>query len=225
MPNAIEPGNNVIFDELARKGPIQFGPMISYSWRRDPKHLLFHLARYKFAAKLCAGRERLLEVGCGDGIGIPLLLQSVVHVIASDREPQMLQHLHVDDVFGGRYTPLLNDMLEAPVAPPADCAVSLDVLEHIPTAQEQQFVGNIARSLTPAGLCVIGTPNITSEAYAGALSRSTHVNLKSADALRALLADSFTTTLIFSMNDEIVHTGFFPMAHYLFGVGIGVKTV
>ena len=31
--------------------------------------------------------------------------------------------------------------------------------------------------------------------------------------------DSF----IFSMNDEIVHTGFYPMAHYLFGIGIGVR--
>ena len=28
---------------------------------------------------------------------------------------------------------------------------------------------------------------------------------------------------MFSMNDEVVHTGFSDMAHYLFGIDIGVR--
>lgn len=28
---------------------------------------------------------------------------------------------------------------------------------------------------------------------------------------------------LFSMNDEVVHTGYYPMAHYLIAVGIGPK--
>jgi hypothetical protein len=28
---------------------------------------------------------------------------------------------------------------------------------------------------------------------------------------------------MFSMNDEVVHTGFQPMAHYLFAIGAGTR--
>jgi hypothetical protein len=33
----------------------------------------------------------------------------------------------------------------------------------------------------------------------------------------------FRTVFIFSMNDEVVHTGFSPMAHYLLAVAVGVR--
>jgi len=33
----------------------------------------------------------------------------------------------------------------------------------------------------------------------------------------------FRNIFIFSMNDEVVHTGFHPMAHYLFAIGVGKK--
>jgi hypothetical protein len=33
----------------------------------------------------------------------------------------------------------------------------------------------------------------------------------------------FQNVFVFSMNDEVVHTGFSPMAHYLFAMGVGVR--
>ena len=39
--------------------------------------------------------------------------------------------------------------------------------------------------------------------------------------LRRLLENLFHNVFIFSMNDEMVHTGFAPMAHYLIGMGCG----
>ena len=33
----------------------------------------------------------------------------------------------------------------------------------------------------------------------------------------------FENVFMFSMNDEVVHTGFPPMANYIFGVGVGNK--
>ena len=47
--------------------PVFFGRMTSHAWRDDPKRLGFTLARYKFVAKMLAGYEQVLEVGCGDG--------------------------------------------------------------------------------------------------------------------------------------------------------------
>ena len=58
--------------------------------------------------------------------------------------------------------------------------------------------------------------------HASASSREGHVNLKSAETLRELLARRIHNVFSFSMNDEVVHTGYAPMAHYLFAVGVGV---
>ncbi|MCA6302689.1 MAG: hypothetical protein IM629_12150, partial [Phenylobacterium sp.] len=33
----------------------------------------------------------------------------------------------------------------------------------------------------------------------------------------------FSNVFLFSMNDEVVHTGFAPMAHYLFAIGAGKR--
>jgi len=55
------------------------------------------------------------------------------------------------------------------------------------------------------------------------VSLAGHINLKSAATLRESLARRFTNVFIFSMNDEVVHTGFTPMAHYLFALCTGVR--
>lgn len=43
------------------------------------------------------------------------------------------------------------------------------------------------------------------------------------DRLKKLMSDYFYTVFMFGMNDEVVHTGYLPMAHYLFAVGVGTK--
>jgi hypothetical protein len=45
-----------------------------------------------------------------------------------------------------------------------------------------------------------------------------HVNCKSGDELRRLLEPFSRQVMVFSMNDEVVHTGYFPMSHYLIAV-------
>lgn len=41
--------------------------------------------------------------------------------------------------------------------------------------------------------------------------------------MRKFLGGAFRDVFLFSMNDEVVHTGFTPMAHYLFAIGSGRK--
>ncbi len=43
----------------------------------DPRRLLFVLARYKFVAKMLSGKQRVLEVGCGDAFGTRSVLQEI----------------------------------------------------------------------------------------------------------------------------------------------------
>ena len=102
--------------------------------------------------------------------------------------------------------------------------ISLDVIEHIPQSDEDSFMTTVCANLGDAGLCLIGTPNITAAQYASPRSAVGHVNLFDAERLASLIGRYFEQVLTFGMNDEVVHTGFYPMCHYLFALGI-VKRV
>jgi 2-polyprenyl-3-methyl-5-hydroxy-6-metoxy-1,4-benzoquinol methylase len=97
------------------------------------------------------------------------------------------------------------------------------VIEHIAKEQELRFVGNIVKSLTPHGVLILGSPSLESQAYASPLSKAGHVNCKDARGLRGLMQQFFHNVFVFSMNDEVVHTGYSPMAHYLLALGCGMK--
>jgi hypothetical protein len=70
---------------------------------------------------------------------------------------------------------------------------------------------------------IIGTPNVTASAYACRGSQLDHVNLKSYDSLRELIGRFYRHVFMFGMNDEVLHTGFGPMCHYLLALGVGSR--
>ena len=86
MDHAKEPQNQIQFDAYKTKGGIKLGPYTSHIWRSDPKHLSFLLARYKFCAKMLQGKKNILEIGCGDSIGTPIVLQIANSLHAIDFE-------------------------------------------------------------------------------------------------------------------------------------------
>ena len=109
----------------------------------------------------------------------------------------------------------VHDMCDGPLEAEFDGAYSLDVLEHIPRDLEHRFVGNICRSLCPEGILIVGSPSLESQQHASPPSKEGHVNCKTAPEFKSLMERYFSSVFIFSMNDEVVHTGFSPMAHYL----------
>ena len=117
----------------------------------------------------------------------------------------------------------VHDILSGPMEGEFDAAYSLDVIEHIPPADEHRFVNNIVRSLNEHGMLIVGSPSLQSQTYASPPSKEGHVNCKDHKDLKSLLLEYFHHALIFSMNDEVVHTGFYPMAHYLFAVCSGPR--
>ncbi|MGI8965461.1 MAG: SAM-dependent methyltransferase, partial [Limisphaerales bacterium] len=67
-------------------------------------------------------------------------------------------------------------------------------------------------------VCLLGTPSLESQVYASPASKEGHVNCKDAAGFKFLMSKFFHNVFIFSMNDEVVHTGFHPMAHYLWAL-------
>jgi cyclopropane fatty-acyl-phospholipid synthase-like methyltransferase len=205
--------------DLRDQGKVaRLGLMSNQAWHDDPRHLLFLLARYKFVAKMLSGKKNVLEVGCADAFATRVVLQEVESITAIDFDPVFVADVQERMDPSWEFECRVHDMLDGPVAGPFDAAYSLDVLEHIPRAEEDRFVGNIAASLREHGVLIVGSPSIQSQAYASKPSREGHVNCKDHKGLRALMQAHFHNVFIYSMNDEIVHTGFYPMAHYLFAL-------
>ncbi len=218
-----EPQYQRSLDLLREQGLTPLGLMTNQAWQDDPKHLLFTLSRYKFVAKMLAGRQHVLEVGCADAWATRIVVQSVQKLTATDFDP-----VFVDDVRKRmdpkwKFDVAQHDLLAGPFPGTYDAAYALDVIEHIEPKHEHIFVGNIAKSLTAHGTLILGCPSLQSQAYASPPSKAGHVNCKTGETMRALLGQFFHNVFVFSMNDEVVHTGYYPMAHYIFGVGCGRK--
>ena len=218
-----EPQYQECVDAATSRGFERLGLRSSQSWHDDPKHLVFRLARYKFVAKMLADSEHVLEIGCGDAFGTRIVQQVVKKLSATDFDEVFVEDVKARMVDRWRFPVFTHDLLAGPVPGTYDAVFALDVLEHIPAKDETTFLKNAFAALAEHGVGIIGMPSLESQAYASAASRAGHVNCKRAPDLKKLMLRYFHNVFIFSMNDEVVHTGFYPMASYLFAVCAGKR--
>jgi 2-polyprenyl-3-methyl-5-hydroxy-6-metoxy-1,4-benzoquinol methylase len=213
-PREGEPQYQEVVAEIRRRGLARLGFMTSWAWLDDPKRLAFTLSRYKFVAKMLAGCDRALEVGCGDGFGSRVVAQEGIHVTAIDFDPELLESARAtaDERYPVEFR--LHDVMTKPVPGRFAGAYSMDVLEHIKPEEEDIFLSNALAPLDRDGVCIIGTPSLESQAYASKFSKMGHVNCKTQSALKETMLRHFRNVFMFSMNDEVVHTGYGKMSHY-----------
>jgi hypothetical protein len=194
---------------------IALGLATSNAYLSDPKMLAFMASRYKFVAKMLAGRERVFEVGAGDAFGAPLVAQGVSELLCTDIDKRTVADNAKRLAALRNVSFAYHDFRKAPLARKFDAAYCVDVIEHIYPHEEEAFYANVLGSLTEDAVAVIGTPNKTSEQYASAYSKLGHVNTKTQVELVADARRRFRHVFPFGMNDEVLHTGYAPMCHYL----------
>jgi len=102
-----------------------------------------------------------------------------------------------------------------------DGIYALDVLEHIDKENEHTFIKNLVNNLSKNGISVVGIPSLEFQQFS--YPDNGHVNCKSGEELRQFMLNYFERVLMFSMTDEVVHTGFMKMSPYLFAVGMYLK--
>jgi len=202
---------------------IRLGPWTSYSLMHDPKHMAFVLSRYKFCGKMLAGKERVLEVGCGDGFGAPIVAAEVGKLHCVDWEPRNIEGNRRRLPFLANTTFEVLDVSTKKPLGNYDGIFNIDVIEHLEPEYEKSFMENMTAVLDPQGVLIVGTPNESASQYATHRSDHQHINLKSGKTLKELMLRYFQNCFVFSMNDEVIHTGYYPMAHYLFAVGVGKR--
>lgn len=209
---------------------LPLGPNATDRYLFDPKRLAFFLSRYKFSAKMLKRCQSVIDVGCGEGMGTLTYLfdtqAAKVHGVDFDKtlldyavnvlRPALAQALpekaaklsfeNLDaldlDSSGGKFEGL-------------SC---LDVIEHVEEKLEDAFLARLAGWIDDGGVAVIGTPNVLAQMYASKHSEIGHINNYSPERFQESLERHFRRVFMFSMNDEIVHTGFDKLAHYLMAV-------
>ena len=211
-------------DVKNRHGVTSLGIMINQVWHDDPRRVAFVLARYKFVAKMLSGRASVAEVGCGDAFGTRIVQQEVDQVDVYDFDPEFIQDIRQRQSERWQMTARIHDIVVDVLPSRYDGIYSLDVIEHINREDEHRYLSNLRGSLNDGGVLIIGTPSLESQQYASSQSKIGHVNCKSGAELKTLVQRYFDNVFLFSMNDEVVHTGFYPMAHYLIAVCCGPKT-
>jgi 2-polyprenyl-3-methyl-5-hydroxy-6-metoxy-1,4-benzoquinol methylase len=209
-----EPQYEEMVGLVRQRGLERLGLMTSWAYYDDPKRLAFMMARYKFVSKMLDGAENVLEAGCGDGFGSRLVAQSVRSLTAVDFDPEFIESAKVSVSDRHPITFLVHDFLAGPIEGSFDGIYSLDVLEHIEADNEEQFLANVVTPLRPDGVCIVGMPSLESQAYASKYSREGHVNCKDQPGLKKTMGKFFRNIFIFSMNDEVIHTGYGKMSHY-----------
>lgn len=215
----LEPQYSRCIEVQEKYGLTPFGIMSNQTWHDDPKRLGFLLARYKFVAKMLQGRKHVLEVGCADAFGTRVVQQHVEMVTVSDFDPVFVKDVQERINPEWRMNVIQHDILSGPLQSPEgtepfDAVFALDLLEHIPQSDEEIFIKNLCDSMTAEGVVIVGSPTIHSQPYASPPSRAGHVNCKDYEGTKSLLEKYFHNVFVFSMNDEIVHTGFSQMANY-----------
>ncbi|MDD5593262.1 MAG: class I SAM-dependent methyltransferase [Candidatus Margulisbacteria bacterium] len=204
--------------EFMGEHKVRFGRHHSFQLYNSPRRILHMMSYYKFASKIIGRGKHVLDVGCGEGLGTWLLAVECGRAegLDLDREAVEIGRQNWPDP---RIKIQVQDFLQLKQKGSYDAVVNFDVIEHILPENVGLFWKKISDNLKGEGIAVVGTPNSAAEQYASPVTRSGHVNLYSGEKLEAEMKKHFKHVLMFGGNDEVVHTGFLPMAHYLIAVG------
>jgi len=198
-------------------GRLELGHNTSAILASDPKLLLFTLSKYKFAGKLLAGKD-VLEIGCMDGTGSLLLSSMVRHLTAVD-----FYKPHIEDCIGIQSQGFMNnvsfhamDILDEvqDFKLRFNGVVCFDVLEHLDPAQEMIFCERVHQYCSEDATFICGIPSLESQRYTSEVNRRSHINCMEFERFISIFRDKFKHVMPFSMNDEVLHTGFWPMSQY-----------
>ncbi len=212
----------VTHDVIKSPKRITLGPYASYWYQKTPRRFLNSMAYYKFATKMIGKEKRVLDIGCNEGLGTYVVAKECGFAKGIDFDKAAIataKNNFPEDIieFDSK------DILETPATTQWDAVINFDVIEHILPENTDPFLYSITSHIKDEGLAIIGTPSLISQTFASEISKQGHINIFSPERLEETMKTYFTHVFMFAANDELIHTGFFPLAHYLIAVGCQKK--
>lgn len=204
-------------ESLAQK-KVHIGINTNFKIFKDPLQFFISLARYKFVSKIFSGKKNILEIGCGDAFNSKIVAQTVINLEVCDIDDNLLYDARKCSKERFKFKVFKHNFLINKYKKKYNGIYLLDVFEHISKKNEKKFLENIKHSLDKKGTLVVGIPSLEFQKYSRDKKISGHINCKTGSGLKKFLEKFFVNVNIFSMNDEITHTGFQKMACYLIAV-------
>jgi len=201
------------YGSLQKEKIFSVGPHFSYQFHHSPRRVLFSLSRYKFALKMIGSDKNILELGCSDGLGSYYLAEFAKKVYGVDFDEEAVDWAR-KNFLGGKISFCCDNFLGKTYGQ-FDAVVSYDVIEHIYSHNEEVYFTTVVKNLNSTGIFLIGTPNIESARFSKKEVDNAHVNMFTGERLTEALSKHFNNVFLFSQNDEMIHTGYSPIAHYL----------
>ena len=147
-----------------------------------------HLAAYRYAASLAAGK-RVLDTGCGEGFATRTLADVAARVVGADYHAESITTA-VERWQRSNLEFCVLDLASAVPNELFDVVLNCQVIEQIP--DDRAFVAKLARWVTPTGTLMLTTPNKL-QSFS---ENPCHLREYTADELEALLRSAFSEVKI-----------------------------
>ncbi len=207
---------------IQQERSIKLGQYAAYWFQKTPRRMLHAMSYYKFASKLIGTKKKVLDIGCNEGLGTYLIAKECGYALGVDLDKGAVAT--AKNNFSEKCIAFTEkDFFQMNAESKWDAVTNFDVIEHILPENADAFFKGICAHLKPEGLAVIGTPSQISQEFASKVSKKGHVNIYSHERLEETMRRHFEFVFLFAANDEVVHTGYLPLAHYFIAVGCKKK--
>lgn len=183
----------------------------------NPLMATVKLARFKFVAKMLSKEDRLLDLGCGNGFSSYYYSHFCKSVYGVDIQEQAIDNWKI--FANNNISFSLGDILDDDIYKrDVEAITCVDVIEHFSLSNGEKIIKNSAQCLKnkKGGQLIIGTPSKFSNPYRAAHNKERHLHEYEPNELQKICSKYFSRTLQFSMNDEVVHTGFNKLAWFFY---------
>ena len=211
---------DILMKETKKYGYTSLGLNSNYMWNNDPKKLFISMARYKFVSRILEGKKNVLEIG-GEPFRSRIVKQSVKKLSVITKEDFTFKESLKNSNKKFNINFLLHNIIEKKISrsnQKYDGIYSLDFINKLSKKHENIFLSNCLHQLDNKGIFIVGTPSKESSKFASKITKLVNKNSYSGDEFRTFLKKYFNNVFLFSMNDEVVHTGFNKMAHYIIAI-------
>ncbi len=187
----------------------------------NPLMATVKLSRYKFVSKMLDKNDEILDIGCGGGISTFYFSQFCKSATGIDNDKKRIKEWNEYKSKKVKFIRKDAEDLET-IDTSANCIINLDFIEHISKKDGIKFIQNCKifldrqKNKGKNKMLIIGTPSFYSKKYRAKHNLKHHKHEYKPDELNTICKKYFSRTLKFTMNDELVHTGFDKLGWYFF---------
>ncbi len=195
------------------------GKMGDQKWMiENPLMTTIKFSRFKFASKLISQNDTLLDIGCGQGLSSIFFSDYCKFVYGVDLLSDFLNHDRKNIKFIKKS---IFNIHKKNFNRKINIITLIDFIEHFKKSDGALILSKCSKLLEKkGGTLIIGTPSVYSSKYRSKRSKKQHIHEYDGMELKNLCSQYFSRTFLFSMNDELVHTGFYKLAWFNFVICI-----